>query len=157
MFPVHKFSFKLKEQFSAYKKMYAMDNGFIRALSLSFSENRGRLLENAVAIELKRRCVRENAQLFYWDDYHHECDFIVKKGTKIKEVYQVCAELNITNKTREVSGLAAAAREFAVKKAYILTYSQRETIKQKSLTIEVTPAWKWMLETSGVRSQQLKY
>jgi hypothetical protein len=144
MFPVYKFSYKLKEQFTTFRKMYIIDNGFIRALSFSFSENRGRMLENMVAVELKRCCVREGSQLFYWDDYHFECDFVVKKGTKINSIYQVCAELAVANREREVKGIVAAAREFGLKNGYILTFSQEETIRESGCTIEVMPVWKWM-------------
>ncbi len=37
------------------KKIYCIDNGIISINSFSFSENKGRLLGNAVFIELKRR------------------------------------------------------------------------------------------------------
>lgn len=149
MFPVHKFSYKVKEQFTTLKKMYVIDNGFIRALSFSFSENRGRMLENIVAVELKRQCVRAGAQLFYWDNYHHECDFVVKKGEKITGIYQVCSEVSVANREREINGLLAAAEEFGLKQAYILTSSQEEVFQEKGCHIELMPVWKWLLRESG--------
>jgi hypothetical protein len=148
MFSINKFSYKVKEQFTTFKKMYVMDNGFIRALSFSFSENRGRMLENMVAVELMRRCIREGSQLFYWDDYHFECDFVVKKGTTIESVYQVCAEVGVTNREREIKGLVSAAKEFGLKKARILTFSQDETFHANGCVIEIMPVWRWLLHAS---------
>lgn len=148
LFSVHKFSYKVKEQHATLKKMYVIDNGFIRALGFSFSEDRGKLLENLIAVELKRRSLREGLQLFYWDDYYHECDFMVKKGPKIQALYQVCAELNVTNKEREVKGLIAAAKAFGLKKGSILTLSQEETFHEGGCAIEVRSAWRWLLESS---------
>jgi predicted AAA+ superfamily ATPase len=48
-------SYKLRKRQSAAKKVYYADNGIIDALSFSFSANQGRLLENAVGVELQRK------------------------------------------------------------------------------------------------------
>jgi predicted AAA+ superfamily ATPase len=147
LFSVNKFSYKLKEQQTSFKKMYISDNGFIQALGFSFSENNGRLLENAVASELKRRCQLTNSVLYYWDDYHFECDFVVKKGKKINALYQVCSELKPENRDREVKGLIAAMKVFKINSGRIITMSQEDSIKEDRYKIDVIPAWRWFLET----------
>ena len=40
------------------------------------------------------RSLKDKAEIFYWDDYRHECDFIVKKGKTISEAIQVCYQLS---------------------------------------------------------------
>ncbi|MBU2568406.1 MAG: DUF4143 domain-containing protein [Elusimicrobia bacterium] len=145
IFMLNKFSYKLKEQFTAFKKCYVIDNGFINALSFNFSENRGRYLENLVAIELKRRSIRNDFEIYYWDNYHVECDFIIKKGKHVISLYQVCSELNMNNRKREINGLTCAMKEFGLKNGTILTESTEDEISANGYKIQVIPVWKWLI------------
>ncbi len=145
IFTVNKFSYKIKEQMTTLKKIYVIDNGFINVLSFVFSENKGRLLENIVAVELKRRSCREKSDIFYWGNYNIECDFIVKKMKKIVMAYQVCNEITTNNKEREISGLIGAMKEFKLKNGIILTSSQEEEINLDGFKINVVTIWKWLL------------
>lgn len=149
-FQVQKFSYKLKEQLSAYKKLYCIDNGIVGSMIFNTSENSGRFLENLVAIELRRRSLQDNCELFYWDDYSVECDFIVKRSTKIIAVYQVCFELTPKNKKREFGGLIAAMKVFGLKEGYILTSSTEEEISENGFKIKVIPVWKWVLGREAI-------
>ena len=142
---ISKFSYKLKEQQASQKKIYLIDNGFIAALSFSFSDNKGRLLENIVAIELRARTLRKYQELFYWDDYKHECDFVVKEGKNVIMAYQVCLEITPQNEKREFTGLIEAMKFFKLERGIILTYEQKEIRKHDDFTIELVPAWEWML------------
>jgi len=142
---VNKFSYKLREQRSAFRKIYVIDNGIIDSLSFDFSANKGRLLENKIAIEFKRRSSEENFEFFYWSNYVNECDFIIKKGKKITSLFQVCYELTETNQQREFSGLVEAARHFDLKEGVVLTMSQEDTQTVNGINIKIIPAWKWLL------------
>ncbi|MEW6619683.1 MAG: ATP-binding protein [bacterium] len=153
VFTLNKFSYKIKEQLSTFKKIYIMDNGFINAMIFNFSENRGKLLENIVAIELKRRSIRDDFEIFYWNNYYVECDFIIKKGKQVISAYQVCSELNINNKEREISGLTAVMKEFDLKNGTILTESMEDEISINSSKIQVTPVWKWLLSEFSMVSE----
>jgi hypothetical protein len=146
IFSIGKWSYKLREQQSAAKKVYIADNGIIDSLSFSFSSNRGRLLENAVAIELTRRGLGGNGQVFYWDDYHNECDFIVRKNNTATSAVQVCYELTETNIQREKAGLLKAMNAFSLKEGHLITLSQsnEETINGK--TIRTVPFYRWAYE-----------
>ncbi|HDZ23088.1 MAG TPA: ATP-binding protein [Desulfobacteraceae bacterium] len=93
-----KFSFSLRRRIMNPKKIYLTDTGFA-ALGRPFAENRGRILENTVAIELFRR----GLELYYFKD-KKECDFIVKAGTRPTHAIQVCWELTRLNEKREISG-----------------------------------------------------
>lgn len=144
IFGLHKFSYKLKEQQSSFKKTYAIDVGLAHTLDVDTVPHQGRYLENLVAIELKRRCSLENGLLYYWDNYHKECDFVVMKKGKITSALQVCWELNAHSEEREFSGLVAALKEFGLKSGTILTQSSEDIIKQQGHTIHIQPVWKWM-------------
>lgn len=145
IFTINKFSCKIKEQLSTFKKVYIVDNGMINSLIFGFSENRGRLLENLVAVELKRMAGRGGFHLFYWDNYNVECDFLIKKGAKITDAFQVCHELNLNSRKREIEGLLSALKEFGLKNGCILTDSQEEEMDVEGFKINVLPAWKWLL------------
>ncbi|NIA04234.1 MAG: AAA family ATPase, partial [Nitrospiraceae bacterium] len=136
-FQVPVFSYSLKSQQLNPKKMYLIDNGFYSVYSFRFSENKGRLLENIVAVELKRR----GKEIFYYRG-KNECDFVVREKMKPVEAIQVCYELNEENKKRELKGLKEAMDKLNIKKGLILTYDQEETIEG----IRVMPVWKWLLE-----------
>ncbi|MFH0796621.1 MAG: ATP-binding protein [Candidatus Omnitrophota bacterium] len=145
IFSISRFSYKIKEQTSTFKKIYVSDNGIINSLSFNFSENRGKLLENLVAVELKRKSILEDFEIFYWDNPNAECDFIIKKGRKIVSALQVSSEINLQNRKREVSGLLRALKEFRLKEGTIITESSEEEISENGFKIKVIPAWKWLL------------
>ncbi len=141
------FSFKMKDQLQQPRKIYLIDNGFITALSSKFSDNYGRLYENLVHLELKRRQT-QNQEVFYWkNSQHEEADFIVKDGIKIKQVIQVCYELrDYDTKKREIKALLKAGKELKCNNLLAITEDQEGREKIKGKTICYTPLWKWLLE-----------
>jgi hypothetical protein len=134
-----KFSYSARRRIMNPKKVYLSDSGFA-ALGRSFTENRGRILENVVATELFRR----KAEQFYFKN-RHECDFIVKQGLRPTHAIQVCWELNERNRKREVAGLAEACRALDLHSGLILTYAQEEQRMTKGLKLSILPVWKWLL------------
>ncbi len=133
-----KFSYSPRQRIMNPKKIYLMDTGF-SLLSTDFSENRGKLLENAVAVELFRR----RAECFYYKG-RRECDFVVKKGTKPEVVIQVCWELTLKNETRELRGLREAMNAFAIKEGFILTNGEERDLTFEGARILIRPVWKWL-------------
>jgi len=113
------FSFSLKEQQNAKKKIYFNDNGFV-SLSFKFSSNHGKLLENLVLTEL----IKEGYEVYFYNK-NFECDFIAQKEGKTIAI-QVCYELNDGNRKREFNGLKKLP--FEVDEKIILTYNQEESV-----------------------------
>ncbi|MCK4650247.1 ATP-binding protein [Candidatus Pacearchaeota archaeon] len=140
LFLVPKYSHSLKKQIHANKKLYMIDNAIAHQLGFSFSENKGKLLENLVFVELKRR----GKEIYYFQE-KGECDFILREN-RIKEAIQVCYEINDGNKEREIAGLAEAMKKFKLKEGIILTMDQEEEIARDNLKIKIIPVWKWLLE-----------
>ncbi len=140
-FLTNKFDYSIKKQVKNPKKIYCIDNGFITTAGFRFSQDNGRLLENAVAVELKRR-----GGEVYYSKNKNECDFLVKKGVKITSAIQACYNLNEGNKERETNGLTEALKKFGLKEGLILTYDQEQEIKRENKKITVKPVWKWLLE-----------
>lgn len=132
---------KLKEQFANPKKVYVVDTGLINAIAFKVSKDTGKLYENVVFIELKRK----GKEIYYWKN-RHECDFLIKEGEKIKEVMQVCFELTEENKEREINGIAEAMEEFKLQEGMVITgdFEGEEVAKGKKIVYK--PLWKWLLE-----------
>lgn len=140
IFLVPKFDYSLKKQVYSNKKVYMIDNGLAVHFGLRFSNDLGKLLENLVFIELKRR----DKEIFYYAD-KHECDFVIKDGIKINQAIQVCYEFNKNNEKREVKGLLESLEKFKLKSGLILTYDQEEEFIINKKKIIVKPVWKWLL------------
>ena len=141
LFTVPKFDYSIKKQIISPKKVYSIDNGFSNVNSASFSEDKGRMLENLVFLMLRKK----NREIFYFQG-NGECDFVIKQGTKIAKAIQVCYELNEQNKEREITGLTEALEKFKLKEGLILTYDQEDEFKTDNNIIKVIPIWKWVLE-----------
>jgi len=139
-FDLYKFDYSLKKQQLSQKKIYCIDSGMINTLAFNFSENKGRVLENLVFIELKRR----NKKIYYHKN-KFECDFLIKQGLKITEAVQVCYELTKENKKRELAGLLEAMDEHKLKKGLLLTYDKEEELIFKNKKIVIMPVWKYLL------------
>jgi predicted AAA+ superfamily ATPase len=134
-----KFSFSPRRRIMNPKKIYLIDTGFA-ALGRPFAENRGRILENVVAVELFRR----ERELYYFKG-KKECDFIVKQGAFPTHAIQVCWELTRRNEKRELAGLTEAYSSLDVPSCLMLTYAQEEERAANGLRIPVIPVWKWLL------------
>ncbi len=139
LFSIPKFDYSLKKQAISKKKIYAIDNGLIRANSTSFSSDRGRMLENLVFIVLRRKY----KNIYYFNE-KGECDFLVKQNGSINMAIQVCYELTDDNKDREINGLLAALDAFNLNEGLILTYNQEDKIVVNHKNINVIPVWKWL-------------
>jgi len=121
------------------RKTYLIDNGFLNILSLEVEP--GKLLENIVMLEFMKR----GKEVFYFK-LKYECDFLVKTNQEITDAVQVCWELTDMNRDREVNGLIEALNFLELNTGLIITNSQEEVFKIDGKTIEVKPAWKWLLE-----------
>lgn len=110
------------------------------AIAFSFSKENGRLLENLIFIELKRR----GENIFFNKD-KKECDFVIEDKGRIIQAIQVCYLLNEDNQKREIDGLIEALIRNKLKEGLIITHSDERTINQDGFTIKVIPAWKWLI------------
>ncbi|HLC76663.1 MAG TPA: ATP-binding protein [archaeon] len=138
-FTVPRFSYSLKKQIKNPKKIYAIDNGLSATNSASFSEDKGRMLENAVFLHLRRKY----KNIFYFRE-KHECDFLVVEKNNIIAAIQVCYELNDDNKEREIKGLQEALENLNLKEGLILTFDQEDELSVVNKKITVMPVWKWL-------------
>jgi predicted AAA+ superfamily ATPase len=139
-FFVHKFDYSVKKQIQNPRKVYSIDTGFVNEVGFRFSENKGRILENIVFIELKRK----GREIFYYSE-KKECDFVIREKTKINKAIQVCYELNDENRDREINGLLDAMNKFKLKQGLILTMDEEDELLIDKKKIIIKPVWKWLL------------
>jgi hypothetical protein len=136
-----KYEYSLAKQLGAIKKIYCVDNGLLNAVSFKFSEDSGRLLENLVFLELRRR-----KNEVYYHRHLFECDFLIKHKNKVISAIQVATKLDDENKGREINGLVEAMEAYKLDVGYVLTEDQEDELIVKKKKIFVLPVWKWLLQ-----------
>lgn len=154
-FSLRRFSFKIREQAAYNKKIYCVDNALALAMGSRFSEDRGRLYENLVAIELWKRMVNHDCVVYYWKNAEkEEVDFVTQSGTRIQALIQVCQGFEDARTfEREVRALLKAGRELRCDHLLVLSESQEGTEDRKWFglkgRIHFVPLWMWLSRTGG--------
>lgn len=140
---VPKYSKSIIKQSTSLSKYYVVDFALAKSVLLPQSEEKGKALENAVYIHLARH-LNENEQIYYFNE-GAECDFVIANDEGVKELIQVCWELDEFNTPRECGGLCAASAATGCKKISIVTCNQAQSIHYGDLQINVVAAWDFML------------
>jgi hypothetical protein len=143
LFSVPIYSYKIKDQKQYPKKIYCIDTGLINTVSFRFTEDTGKLYENVVAVELKRR----KKEIYYWKDANHwEVDFVLKDGLKVTQLIQVCYDTgNPETKNRELKSLVNAGEEFKCGNLLVITNDYESEEEFKGEKIKFMPLWKWLI------------
>ena len=143
LFELPQFSYSLKKQSKALTKVYGVDIGLIKAVSFKFSEDRGRILENAVFLHLYNKF----DELYYYKTKRgFEVDFLLKELDTVTGLVQVAWRLSDSStKEREVRALVDAMKELNLTESTIVTYDETDTIDIDDLRINVIPAWRYFL------------
>lgn len=140
---VPKYSKSIIKQSTSLSKYYVVDFALAKSVLLPRSEEKGKALENAVYMHLARH-LNENEQIYYFNE-GAECDFVIANDEGVKELIQVCWELDEFNTPRECGGLCAASAATGCKKASIVTCNQAQSIHYGDLQINVVASWDFML------------
>ena len=129
------------------KKIYCIDHALVESTSSGVLVNSGHLLENLVFAALRR---------LYTDIYYYrtrsqkEVDFVipVRGGTRL--LVQVCESLvDPRTRKREVAALVEAMTELSLSSGTIVTRNEEEQIAVDGGTIDVVPAWRYLLGLPG--------
>lgn len=143
LFFLQKFSWSAKSIAINPRKVYGIDNGLINANSLSFSSDKGRMLENTVYIYLRSQGIK----MYYFKE-KKECDFVLFKENQCVLPLQVCYELNADNKARECEGLLEALTFFDLEEGYIITQNQSDELLLEGKKIRLIPTHQWLTDAS---------
>ncbi len=139
-FGIPKFDYSIRAQQLSPKKVYLGDTGFHGSAGFRFSENIGRLYENAVFLSLQKR----GKELYYWKG-KGECDFIVKEGIELETAIQVCSQFEPDIKDREIKGLIEAMETLEIKNGLIITDKKEGQEKVGKKSIRYIPLWRYLL------------
>jgi predicted AAA+ superfamily ATPase len=148
-FSVSKFDYSIKKRAASYKKVYFIDNGLLNSLITGYSNNYGKLLENAVYLYLRQIYSHNYEQSVFYYKNTKECDFILYSNKEVKAAIQVSHSIEEKNTfSRELAGLKQAMETYKLKKGYIITSEQEYTISENDFTIEVLAAYKLLSQKS---------
>lgn len=141
LFSLSKLDYSVKAQLRNPKKVYAIDNALVSRLGFHFSGEEGRLLENMVYIELRRR----GGEIFYHNSGSAECDFVVRDGFRVVQAIQACYLLGSSDtREREIRGIQDAMDTYQLLEGTIITNTHEEELKYGDKMIHILPAWKWL-------------
>ncbi|MBI2314829.1 ATP-binding protein [Candidatus Daviesbacteria bacterium] len=136
---ISKYSYSVVKTESSQKKTYVIDQGLGAALDYKFSQDKGRLLETTVALEL----LKQGQQINYQQN-GGECDFVVIGKDKVVKAIQVSLDFTDTQtKEREIKGLVIACQKFNLKKGVIISLNHEEEFKVDGIQVAVIPAWQY--------------
>lgn len=144
VFEVNRFHPNLKVQSRDAKKVYAVDTGLRNVNASTQNEDIGKLAENAVYLELRRR----GKQINYFSE-EGEVDFLVTEFGKPEMAIQVCYDNLNNEKTfeREVESLMACLKATKLNEGLILTMTREEKMSRQGKTISFIPLYRWLGET----------
>ncbi len=145
-FEVQRFHPNMKVQIRDPKKIYGIDTGLRNVLTQSVNQDRGKLVENVVFIELMRRGYDVN---YYRGE--RECDFVLTENGSPHTVIQV-TDSNLEEaslKEREIRGLLEAAKATKLKSGVIVTDRLHETRSIENVKIQFIPLHMWLTSDSA--------
>ena len=149
---IDRFSPKPVEVEKSPKKVYAIDTGLVNILSGRISANIGKLYENIVAIELKRRqSLDQGMEIYYYKGaQNYEVDFMVKHDLAVTRLIQVSYTVaEVETKEREIRALLHAAKDLRCNDLLIITgdYEAEEEVEWFGMKGRVVflPLFKWLL------------
>lgn len=140
LFEVHRYHPNLKVQARDAKKVYLIDPGLRTVGARSTQDDTGKLLENLVYLELRRR----GHEISYYRG-QGEVDFIVTDRYQPIAAIQVAASLaaSATDK-RERDALVECCSALGLKRGTIITMDEERQLKEQGIHLDVVPAWRWL-------------
>ena len=144
-FFVDRYSSKVSTRSGWPKKVYLADNGMAWRLPL----NMGRLMENLVFQQLKRRQTSEAAEEIYYyrDNENIEVDFVIKRDSAVSELIQVTYQSNSDNiKNREVDSLLKVGKQLHCDNLTVLTWDVSDVKQYGGQNVKYQRLWEWLLD-----------
>jgi hypothetical protein len=124
-------------------KVYAIDPGLIEAVRHRPAPDRGALLENMVFLAMRRRDIPVH---YYLTASGYEVDFLARPSGGEARLVQVCAQPDEEPaRARELRALTEAMTETGARTSTVVSMFHEETIRSDVGTIEIVPAWRWLL------------
>ena len=141
-FYLKKFSYSMKEQEKNPRKVFCVDSGLRNVVSMGFSGDKGKVLENIVFLKF----LQKGSEVYYWKDKQgYETDFIIVEKGKATGAYQVSYSVTeARTKARETNALIRALTFFDLEEGTIITENQEMEETIKGFRIKYIPIWKFL-------------
>jgi len=145
VFQLPAFSHKVSQHARHPRKIYCVDSGMINALAPRLTIDLGRMIENLVFLEMKRR----GREIFFYPMPSGEVDFVVRDQNRVRQLVQVCLSVdNPETLKRELKSLCKASAELSCSNLVVLTWDTERDVLNAGTSIRLIPLWKWLLEKS---------
>jgi len=143
LFTLNVYSYSVKRQQIAPKKVYCIDTGLGNSVGFAFSPNVGKWLENAIFLALRR----QHNDIYYCASAKgYEVDFFLPQTGQL---IQVCH--NFANKDvqrRELRAIEDTIQELKVTNALILADVNMPEINLHGVSVSIRSAAEWLLDIS---------
>lgn len=144
LFTVRLFDASLTRSNANPKKIYCVDHALVTSVASGILVNSGHLLENVVFMALRRLYPEVH---YYKTKTGREVDFVIARRDSTRILVQVCESLaEPQTRKRETTALREAMAESGLKTGTIVTRGEGGRINVDDGTIEVVPAWRFLLE-----------
>ncbi len=136
------FSYTMKDKLQYPRKVYPGDSGFFKAIT--GKEERGRLYETIVFLDLRRRLSPFN-EINYWKSRRGgEVDFVIRRGNKVESLIQVTSGNEI--KSREYKAAIEAAKSLGSKEVLFVGDIEGEE-KREGIKFHFRNIVDWLLKS----------
>jgi predicted AAA+ superfamily ATPase len=144
LFTVQIFDSSAARRDSNPKRIYCIDHAMVTSVASGILVNSGHLLENLVFTALRRLY----PEIYYYKTRTgREVDFIVPTSGRTRILVQACESLaEPQTRKREIAALSEGMTELGLKTGTIVTRNDYELIKTDTGTIDVIPAWRFLLD-----------
>ncbi|EKE05815.1 MAG: hypothetical protein ACD_19C00176G0037 [uncultured bacterium] len=143
-FILNKYAYSVKEQQIANKKVYSIDTGLAKSIGFSFSNNLGRLIENIVYLNLRRK---QKSLYYYKTQEGYEVDFYSPSESLLIQVSYYLDKNNLERETRALINACHEKNNDHIKnKLIIITQSYKDSIIVEDKKIEIIPLYEWLLK-----------
>ena len=113
---------------------------------LGSDEELGWRLENIVYLELLRRRMDDDAEIYYYKDQTSDIDFCRVRHGKIVQLVQVAYTIDgVKTRKREVDPLFSVAKKTGCNDLLLITDHDSDTISEDGVSIKVVTAREWLL------------
>lgn len=142
-FVINCFAYSVKKQQIANKKVYCIDMGLTKSVAFSFSEDKGKFLENTVFLKLRRLYGDDKDIYYYKTETGREVDFYLPKQKTFIQVSRSIADPVV--RKREIQALFDSMEEIKGSTGMIITEDEKEMLGFDGKLITVLPIYEWLL------------
>jgi len=141
-FVVNKYAYSVKEQQIAAKKLYCVDTGLAQSVGFSFSENKGKLMENLVFLTLRRKY---QTVYYYKTVQDLEVDFFVPSEQMLVQVAQKF-DLQETREREQKALVVAKSESKKAAKLILVNEGEKQEMEYEGAKIQVVPLYEWLFQ-----------